>query len=702
MKRPLCWISLGCFFAAVVFGYLYPADGWISPASALLGLLGLFFLLWGRTRPISLFFLSASFMLLFCLAFGYFHAAPARSLAGQNATLSGTVLETGNASFLLDGETEKGQSIKVQVWCSADMVPDRYQQFSGTVALSEITSTDRFDSENYYRSQDVWLQGRLLSGSFSGKASFSLRTWPGRLNDFLCQKIRSSLPVKYSGLVCAAILGNRSYLPDGQYELFRQLGISHLLAVSGMHLTLLSGLFSLIIGRFLRKSRAKTILFMAFVLFYMLLTGMRPSIARAGMMLLLSCVAQLILRRPDPPVSLSAAVLVMILYHPFLAVHAGFQFSICSTIGVQILAGPLSQKLLSLKKAPASRGFSYLIRSCCTALCGYACAAPLTVLYDSCLIPMSIPANLCLSPLFTLFLAVSAGLVLFCAVPVLGSVFAFGVRLFVGLFLGAANCLGRIGPKPIFGSGPALLIAVVCFSAVIGYGAFRPTFRHFAAAICLAVSVSCAAVSTQAIIENRQIHCYTVAFDKKLLQIFSYGGHAIVIGHLSAQPQIEQAALELQRERVQTIDALILLPSGGNPRVSLSELTGHFSVSAVAFSSADNLSTQAAESLAGIPSYDFDGLCLTFWQNNRIHLDGEGAVSLCIGSKKLLILPADCAILYEEEPCWDLAITCWDVPPPVSVDALLCARHFWGTENQNPNSYLLPYGKGVRFRLSAG
>mgnify|MGYP007038887719 FL=1 len=77
-------------------------------------------------------------------------------------------------------------------------------------------------------------------------------------------------------------------------------------------------------------------------------------------------------------------------------------------------------------------------------------------------------------------------------------------------------------------------------------------------------------------------------------------------------------------------------------------------------------------------------------------------VSVCIGAKKLLILPADCAILYEEESRWDLAVTSWDTAPPLHADAVLCARPFWGKENQNPNAWLLSYGRGIRFRLSAG
>ena len=700
MKRPLCWIGLGCFAAAAAFCSFYPAKEWIFPATALFGLSGLFCLLSTRTRPAAIFSFSAAFMLLFCLLYGHLFAKPALDLSGRTLSLSGTVLETGHASFLLDGETESGQALNVQVWCSTDMVPNRYQEFSGIVELSAITSTDRFDSESYYRSRGIYLQGQLLSGSFRDPERISLESLPGRLNDLACQKIRTLLPEKYSGLVCAVALGNRTYQLDEQYDLFVQLGIQHLLAVSGMHLALLTGMFSLLFGRLFRDKRVKILFCMAFVLFYMLLTGMSPSVSRSGIMLLLSYLAQLISRRADTPVSLSAAVLLMLLYNPFIARNTGFLFSVCTTIGVRMLAEPLSEKVLSWKKKnPPGTIVTRFVQACSVAVCGYACAAPLTVLYDAALVPMSILANLLLSPLFTPVLAVSAGLAVFCAVPVLGPFFAFLVRLFGGLFLQAAAFLCRIGPAPVFWSGPAPFIVVLSLAAAIGYGAVRADRRQFAAALCLATVISGAAVSTQALAENRQIHCYTAAFEKNLLQIFSYGGHAIVIGHLSGQSQIEQAALELQRENVHTIDALILLPSGGSPRVSLSALTGQFLVVAAAYSPEDNLSTQAAESLTGIPTHHFAGLSLAFWQNGIIHLYEGGMASIRIGSKKLLILPSDCAILYEKESVWDLAVTSWDISPPVTAEALLCARHFWGTENQNPNAYLLPYGRGIRFRI---
>ena len=162
---------------------------------------------------------------------------------------------------------------------------------------------------------------------------------------------------------------------------------------------------------------------------------------------------------------------------------------------------------------------------------------------------------------------------------------------------------------------------------------FKANRRQFAAALCIAVVIGGTTVSTQALVQNRQIHCYTAAFEKKLLQIFFLRWPRYCHWPPVPHTQIEQAVLELQRENVHTIDALILLPAGGSPRVSLAALTTRFEVGTVACPSEDNLSTQAAESLAGIAVHDFSDLALSFWQNGSIRLYRKGMVSVCIGAK---------------------------------------------------------------------
>lgn len=699
IRRPLCWAGLIFFLCATLFCRLYPAGRWLFPICLLLGIGGLICLAFVRTRPLAGFFLAAILMLCYCFLFGKLAADPALSLSGRTVLLTGDVAEAGRSSFLLNGEAQDGQRLRVQVWCGTDMAPDRFQRFSGSVQLSAISSTDRFDSQSYYRSRGVYLQGQLVSGDFASPSSYPIRSWPGRLSDFLCKKVRAVLDVQYSGLVCAVILGNRSYLPSEQYQLFERLGVEHLLAVSGMHLTLFCGMFSLLAGRFVKRKSPRLLLSMGFVLFYMLLTGLGPSVSRAGIMLLLSYLAQLISRQADPPTSLGAAVFLMLLYNPFLAMNTSFQFSVCATIGVRILAEPLGEKLLSLKgKRAAPKLPVSFVKALCVAFCGYMSTLPLTMVYDGRLVPMAVPANLLLSPVFTPVLVFAAGLTLFSFVPFLGSAFAFCARFMIGVFLRLASLLAQIGPEPVHCSGSAPVICAFLLTAAVAYGALKRDRRRFAAALCLATVACGCSVSTQALVTSRQAVLYTAAFGKRLVQVISYGGHAVVLGHLSSEAQIEQTVLEPDRQGVSVIDALILLPTGGQPRVSFSGLTESFSVKAVLLSPSDNLSTQSAESLAGIDRYDYSA-AVSFWQNGSIRLSPDGAAHLRIGAKKLLILPADCAILEEEKLCWDLVVTAWDTPPPVKASALFCARPFWGRENENPNAYLLSYGRGVRCRI---
>ena len=138
MKRPLCWISLGCFAAAAAFCSFYPAKEWVFPAIALFGLSGLFCLLSTRTRPAAIFSFSAAFMLLFCLLYGRLFAKPALDLSGRTLSLSGTVLETGHTSFLLDGETESGQALL----CGGQLLLERILACVGGGAVTACQGHD--------------------------------------------------------------------------------------------------------------------------------------------------------------------------------------------------------------------------------------------------------------------------------------------------------------------------------------------------------------------------------------------------------------------------------------------------------------------------------------------------------------------------------------------------------------------------------
>lgn len=113
-------------------------------------------------------------------------------------------------------------------------------------------------------------------------------------------------------------------------------GVSHLLAVSGLHLALLCGLLGF--GRKWKFYRPLILLRAAAALFYLLLTGMPVSVSRAGIVLLVALVGDFFLLPPDLLTSTSFAAILLGLQNAYAPCDLGFQLSFCAVLGVQAAA----------------------------------------------------------------------------------------------------------------------------------------------------------------------------------------------------------------------------------------------------------------------------------------------------------------------------------------------------------------------------
>ncbi len=145
-------------------------------------------------------------------------------------------------------------------------------------------------------------------------------------------------------LVSSMVLGRRSVdLPYSIYDRFVQTGMAHTLAASGFHVTLLLGLtLGLTAGRSERQQGAIAI---GGLLLYMGLTGLHPSVARAGFMGVAAVLGLVMRRRVNALRSLLVAAVILLLIHPLWIWDLGFQFSFLATFGLLVTAAPLTQRL---------------------------------------------------------------------------------------------------------------------------------------------------------------------------------------------------------------------------------------------------------------------------------------------------------------------------------------------------------------------
>jgi competence protein ComEC len=200
------------------------------------------------------------------------------------------------------------------------------------------------------------------------------------------------------GLLAALVLGSAVVpLPPELREAFRAAGLSHALAASGFHLSVLLGAV-LAIGRGLGRA-PRLLLAGGAISLFLLLAGPQPSVVRAVLMgasalLLLECG-----RRGRPLAMLLLTVVVMLLLRPLWLADVGFQLSVTATAALVVSAGPIEAALQTRLPPWLRPGWS--APALAVPLAAMLWTLPLQLLHFGVLPLYAIPANVAATPLLT-------------------------------------------------------------------------------------------------------------------------------------------------------------------------------------------------------------------------------------------------------------------------------------------------------------
>ncbi len=129
----------------------------------------------------------------------------------------------------------------------------------------------------------------------------------------------------------AFILGNSKEIEKDVLSTYQNNGISHLLAISGMHITLLSTILLFILNRLSYKEKRNYLLVIILLLFYAFLTGFSPSVIRATAIFVALTVKKILNLQLKTIYFLLLIASVYLLYNPYIVYHIGFLFSFIIT-----------------------------------------------------------------------------------------------------------------------------------------------------------------------------------------------------------------------------------------------------------------------------------------------------------------------------------------------------------------------------------
>ena len=334
-----------------------------------------------------------------------------------------------------------------------------------------------FDYAEYLKSEGVFFQCNIESEEVDIKDHIIrpiLHSWTNfRLK---CMSFFDKVfPEEEGAVLKAFITGNSANITDEVSESFSNSGLSHVLAVSGLHVSVFISLVVSLLKLFNVSKRKQMFFSVIAAFFFVFFTGASVSALRAGVLATFALIAKLIYRKADSFTTLSLAAAVLGLVYPLTIYSASFMLSFAATAGILLFYNTISiffskaYKNLE-KQTVAYKLFRNIFDSFAVGLSAQIFVTPLLVYLFSSFSVMSIISTMLVSPFLAYMLA---GGILFIATSFINTTLAlpFGgfiyflakVLIFISDYFGSFSF-----SKVIFGViTPFLLLMYALFIALI-------------------------------------------------------------------------------------------------------------------------------------------------------------------------------------------------------------------------------------------
>ena len=362
-----------------------------------------------------------------------------------------------------------------------------YLQAGDTFSATVAPSTLRDAASPYYNTSYALADGLRMQLDCKDESeilSVSVgKTLPivslSSLNDTLCRALLNVCGEESGGLICALLLGDRGYLQGTLTRDFERAGASHMLALSGLHVSILMGAVGFLLAKLHLHRKARAVLLSLSAVGYLLLTGMSISATRAVVMVCVLQLSYLLAADHDTLTTLGLVGAGILLLDPYSVSDTGFILSFLATFGIVVLVPPLHDYLQkrkeSLCKPPHRKaktrvlGIAFAVLE--TLLIGV--IACFSIFVPSCFLlgDMSLFSpltTLLLSPVVALLLVLGTITLLLCPIPPLANFFATLIRLVYAISMPYVERVSAVdGALLPLNHTATQMLGIVCCSSML-------------------------------------------------------------------------------------------------------------------------------------------------------------------------------------------------------------------------------------------
>lgn len=302
-------------------------------------------------------------------------------------------------------------------------------------AFNPLRNPGQFDYKKYMYVQGV--EGQIYVRDFEIAGSEkSAKYVILHFRQLLSDKLISSefLTKDSASLLAALLLGNRMYIEEGVITAFKDLGVMHVLAISGLHIGIIY-IFLAFAFRFLSPV-LQTVVIVGLLWLFVFLSGFSPSVFRAVFMFSIVAVGRGLKRKGNLLDTVGLALFFSLVFCPVWIYDVGFQLSYCAVIGI-VVGMPLFANKVSKNKAIAyAQGLIYVL------LVAQISVLPVQIYYFHQFSLHFLLANIVVIPLITVLIVLGICFLLFSFVLVpIAEGIAFLLNFFTSCLMGWVNLL---------------------------------------------------------------------------------------------------------------------------------------------------------------------------------------------------------------------------------------------------------------------
>ena len=474
--RKLMWFTIGYALSCAVGTYLV-RDSRLLILAAVFGLLalaGFFF----RAHPVGkragMLFLGTMVGFLAFSVYAQLVLRPAAIMDGKEAEVAirvtGYSWET-EYGVAADGELElSGRTYKVRFYVNEDrkLEPGDVVRINAQLRL---TDEGGVQEPTFHRTQGTLLLAYPRGEPTVEEGEVSLRDLPAIWAQRLKAALDEAFPGDTAAFAKALLLGDKSDLSWAQSGDFSRSGISHIVAVSGLHVSILFAFVSQITGK---RRFWLLVIGVPVLLIFGAMAGFTASVTRAVIMQLLMLLALVLNREYDPPTALSFAVLAMLIECPLTIAGIGFQLSVASVAGIFLFYARLDGWLKTWLpgKGKTFRGYlqRFLTSAVAVTLSATVMTVPLTAIHFGLVSLVGVVTNLLVLPVVSfVFYGVMAVGALGCIHSGTASALAWVMAWPIRYVLKVAHSLASLPLAAVYTRSPYIVLWLIFVYALLGW-----------------------------------------------------------------------------------------------------------------------------------------------------------------------------------------------------------------------------------------